>query len=90
MNKRPDPELVDDENPEWTEEDFRTAKRFSEMPTSFQEKIRRARGPQKHPTKVQTTIRFDRDVLEDLRATGSGWQTRVNDVMREWLRQQRS
>lgn len=47
---------------------------------------RRTRGPQKAPTKVPTTIRFDADVLEGLRATGKGWQTRVNDAMREWLR----
>jgi hypothetical protein len=46
---------------------------------------RRTRGPQKAPTKVPTTIRFDADVLEGLRATGKGWQTRVNDAMREWL-----
>lgn len=35
--------------------------------------------------KVQTAIRFDPDVLAGLRATGRGWQTRVNDAMREWL-----
>ncbi|MGE4369508.1 MAG: BrnA antitoxin family protein [Burkholderiaceae bacterium] len=38
--------------------------------------------------KTPTTIRFDQDVLEGLRATGRGWQTRVNDAMREWLRHQ--
>lgn len=47
---------------------------------------RRQRGPQKHPTKVPTTIRFDADVLAALKATGKGWQTRVNDAMRELLR----
>lgn len=29
-------------------------------------------------TKKSTTIRFDADVLEALKATGPGWQTRVN------------
>ena len=42
----------------------------------------RRRGPQKAPTKVTTTIRLDSDVIEALRATGSGWQTRVNDAIR--------
>jgi uncharacterized protein (DUF4415 family) len=37
--------------------------------------------------KVSTTIRFDPDVLEGLRATGQGWQTRANDALREWLRE---
>jgi uncharacterized protein (DUF4415 family) len=31
-------------------------------------------------------IRFDPDVLGVLKATGKSWQTRVNDVMRKWLK----
>lgn len=49
---------------------------------------RRGRGPQKAPRKQPTTIRFDADVLAALKATGPGWQTRVNDTMREWLKSQ--
>lgn len=45
----------------------------------------RRRGPAKLPTKKQVAIRFDADVLEGLRASGKGWQTRVNSVMRAWL-----
>jgi uncharacterized protein (DUF4415 family) len=45
----------------------------------------RARGSQKAPLKVPTTIRFDADVLAALKATGKGWQTRVNAVMRQWI-----
>ena len=44
------------------------------------------RGSQKAPLKTPTTIRFDADVLAALRATGPGWQTRVNEVMREWVK----
>ena len=43
-------------------------------------------GSVKADVKVPTTIRFDQDVLATLRASGRGWQTRVNDVIREWLR----
>jgi uncharacterized protein (DUF4415 family) len=46
---------------------------------------RRGRGPQKMPCKQTTTIRLDADVLAVLRGTGPGWQTRVNDALREWL-----
>ncbi|MDR3054932.1 MAG: BrnA antitoxin family protein [Zoogloeaceae bacterium] len=42
-------------------------------------------GSVKADRKRSTTIRFDHDVLEALKATGRGWQTRVNEVMREWL-----
>ncbi len=44
------------------------------------------RGRQKAALKVPTTIRFDADVLAAVKATGKGWQTRVNDAMREWVR----
>jgi uncharacterized protein (DUF4415 family) len=32
-----------------------------------------------------TTIRFDEDILEAFKATGPGWQTRVNAALKEWL-----
>lgn len=43
-------------------------------------------GSVKAAPKIPTTIRFDQDVLEALKASGRGWQTRVNDAMREWLK----
>jgi len=42
-------------------------------------------GSVKDDKKVQTTIRFDKEVLAALKATGRGWQTKVNDVMKEWV-----
>ena len=48
------------------------------------------RGKQVAPTKVSTTIRFDADVIEALRATGRGWQTRVNDMVRAQVRKHRA
>ena len=48
----------------------------------------RPAGSIKEGRKVQTAIRFDPDVLAALKSTGRGWQTRVNDVMREWVKQQ--
>ncbi|MDO9315861.1 MAG: BrnA antitoxin family protein [Burkholderiaceae bacterium] len=51
------------------------------------EALRKKRGrPAGSITKEQVAIRFDRDVLTALRATGPGWQTRVNDAMREWVK----
>jgi len=34
-------------------------------------------------TKERVNLRLDPDVLAALRATGRGWQTRVNDLLRE-------
>ena len=43
-------------------------------------------GTTKPGTKQAVKIRLDPDVLAALRATGRGWQTRVNDAMREWVK----
>ena len=46
------------------------------------EVYRKKRGrPAGSGTKEQVAIRFERDVLEALRATGPGWQTRVSDAV---------
>jgi uncharacterized protein (DUF4415 family) len=37
-------------------------------------------------TKEQVAIRFDLDVLAAFRASGPGWQTRMNDALKDWLR----
>lgn len=56
------------------------------LPLDLQETLgMRRRGPQKAPTKVSTTIRLDADLLEALKATGEGWQTRVNALVRREL-----
>lgn len=47
--------------------------------------LRRTRGPSKRPAKEQVAIRLDPEVLVALRASGPGWQTRVNTALKEWL-----
>jgi BrnA antitoxin of type II toxin-antitoxin system len=39
------------------------------------------RGAQKTPTKLMISLRVDRDVLEAYRATGKGWQGRMNETL---------
>jgi len=39
------------------------------------------------PTKVSITVRFDIDVLTAFRATGKGWQTRMNEALKEWIKE---
>jgi uncharacterized protein (DUF4415 family) len=47
---------------------------------------RRQRGRPAGSGKESTTIRFDRDVLAAFRASGPGWQTRMNAALRDWLK----
>jgi uncharacterized protein (DUF4415 family) len=84
MSKRPDPELIDDENPELTEEWFKRAKPFSSLPASLQAKLRGR--PKAAVTKERITIRLSPDVVRTFRATGDGWQTRVDAALRDWLK----
>lgn len=46
----------------------------------------KTRGKQKSPTKITTTIRLDKEIIEYFKATGAGWQTRLNHVLREHIK----
>jgi len=48
------------------------------------------RGPQKAPTKERITIRLSPEVVARFRATGEGWQSRMDAALQEWLRKQKS
>ena len=42
-------------------------------------------GSTKPGSKVAVKLRLDPDVVAALRASGQGWQTRVNDLLREQM-----
>ena len=80
----------DEDNPEWTKKDFARARPAADVLPDFigekatQELMRRSRGrPPKADRKVNQTLRLDPDVLEAFRQEGSGWQARINQVLRE-------
>ena len=62
---------------------FATAKPSSEAVPHILERYRRTRGKQKAPTKERVHIRLDADVVEHFRRGGRGWQTRLNEALRE-------
>lgn len=37
-------------------------------------------------TKAQVTLRLDVEVLEKFKASGDGWQTRINEALKSWVR----
>ena len=84
--KLPETKTIHDDNPEWTAADFKNAVRFDGLPQSLQEKLRGRRGPQKAPRKIQTAIRYDADIIDAFKSSGPGWQTRMNNALREWLK----
>jgi uncharacterized protein (DUF4415 family) len=72
---------VDPEDaPELTEAFFQEAKLYKGN------KIQARGRPKAAITKEPVKLRLDADVLAALRATGDGWQTRINETLRASLR----
>ena len=74
---------LDPDTWELTEDDFARMKPASELTPRIVERAARRRGRQKSPTKERITIRLDADIAAHFRATGPGWQTRLNDTLRQ-------
>ncbi len=69
-----------DEIPEQTEEDFaRGTVHIAGVP------VKRGRPKSTHP-KESITIRLDTDLVAYYRKTGSGWQSRINSILRKAAR----
>lgn len=62
---------------------FRSARQA--LPPSLRRKVG-VRGPQRSATKERITIRLSQNVVRSFRATGDGWQTRVDAALRDWLK----
>ena len=73
------------DNPELTAEDFAQMRPFAEVFPHLAASIRRTRGRQKAPTKVSTTLRLSPEVVEHFRKSGSGWQSRIDGALKEWI-----
>ena len=54
------------------------------LPLALRKKLG-VRGTQKAPTKERISIRLSREVVEEFRESGEGWQTRVDAALRDWL-----
>ena len=70
----PDSEIDTSDIPEWTEEDFARAVPFHSL---FK------------PRKEQITARIDADVLAWLKSHGKGYQTLLNELLREDMLEER-
>jgi uncharacterized protein (DUF4415 family) len=44
------------------------------------------RGPQKAPTKTLVSLRLSSEVIDHFKATGRGWQTRIDSTLMESIR----
>jgi uncharacterized protein (DUF4415 family) len=78
-----DPIRFDDDNPEWTKEDFVRARPASEMlPPEVAAAFVRKRGRPSGSQKKAVSLRLDEDVIAKFKATGPGWHTRINEALK--------
>jgi len=73
--------LIDpDDAPELTNEWFQRADLHEG------EKLLRRGRPPAEVTKTPIKLRLDPDIIDAFKASGRGWQTRMNDALRDWLK----
>jgi uncharacterized protein (DUF4415 family) len=85
MPKASPPPAEFDENPAWTAEDFARAQPFGKVfPRQFAAWKKRGRPPVQSP-KVHIGFRLAADVVSAIRATGKGYNARVEKVLRDAL-----
>ena len=92
MPRKPNPELIDDDTPEATDQWFAKARLAKDLlpgllgEAAAQEMLKPKRGrPASAQPKQHVNIRLDADIVQSFRRTGTGWQTRLNNALREWL-----
>lgn len=47
------------------------------------QRLKRVGRPRLASPKVAVTIRYDKDVIDAFKAGGPGWQTRINEVLKQ-------
>jgi uncharacterized protein (DUF4415 family) len=79
--------IDDDEIPELTEEDSKGFVPFSELPSEMQQDLLAMKTATiRHvAAKKPVTVSLSSDVLAKFEKTGEGWETRVDDALRQWL-----
>lgn len=69
-----------DDAPELTEEFFQEADLY------IAERLAKRGRPKAESVRERITIRLSPEVLQPFRASGPGWQTRMNAALADWLK----
>lgn len=78
----------DEENPKWTDADLACARPFPEMfPELSRQLMAQGGRPRLARPKLHVGFRLAADVVEGIKATGKGYNARVERVLREALEQ---
>jgi len=58
----------------------------SQLVNVLPKRKRGERGPQVKLKKVSVTLRYSPEVVEYFKTTGEGWQTRMDEALKEWIK----
>lgn len=73
----------DPDNPELTDEQMANLQPIDEVLPELAASLKKKAGrPKSDNPKVSISLRVDQDVLEKFKATGRGWQSRMNDALK--------
>lgn len=78
-SREPEFGTPDEENPEWTEQDFKEAIPFPELAKRMGWPL--PGRPKAAVTKTPVNLRLDPEIVAHFKAGGAGWQTRINEVL---------
>lgn len=75
----------DPDNPEITDEQFKEFRPFREVFPDLAAKIEKKLGgrPKSEQPKQAISIRLDAEVIARFKASGEGWQSRMNEALRK-------
>ncbi|MBP6020448.1 MAG: BrnA antitoxin family protein [Burkholderiaceae bacterium] len=76
---------------EWQDQDFADAKPAREVlsqhlnPEVAAALLAQRGRPKALNPKVHLNLRLDSDIVNTFKSSGRGWQTRINDILKEWV-----
>lgn len=75
----------DPDAPEATDEQLSRAKPFDQVFPALADAMRKNVGgrPKSENPKVAVSLRLDQEIVARFKASGPGWQTRMNDALRD-------
>jgi uncharacterized protein (DUF4415 family) len=86
---KPNPELIDEEAPEWTAQMNAQAITLKDLPATLQAKLKAGRPRAKDPKRV-VTLRLRSSLFAAYEAQGQDWRARMEQVLAEAMERPKS
>ncbi len=79
----------DQDNPEWTDDEVARSLSFPDLDPRLQDRLSNSRAASRQETsRTRISVRLSKDVLDFFRASGKGWQIRMDKVLRDYVKSQ--